>query len=124
VKPGLTVVLTLVTLVAVGVSFAAGRKTRNGQGQITTLQGQVESLHKTRKVLEVDLREAQERYAKEELASKNLKEALSREQLKNEILTQELHRQQKKAISDAKTSLPAQESKSSTGNVAASSNIP
>lgn len=97
---GLIVALTVVTLVALGVSFVSGSKARRGNQQRAGLQSQIEKLTQANKALEESLKEREEKYAQETVMTKNLKEALVQEQLKNQVLTEELQRLEKKSSRD------------------------
>jgi len=63
---------------AVSVSVFSALKNRAREGDLQTLQGQVEKLTGAKKALEDDLRLTQERYTEETLALQNLKEELER----------------------------------------------
>ena len=101
--------MTGVAVAALAVSFLSSAKARGGKAQVVVLRSQVEKLTQTAKVLEESLKETQEKYSQETLATKGLKEALVREEFKTQTLAEELDRLKEKSSQSAKatTSKPA-----------------
>ena len=90
---GVTIALTGVAVIALGVSFFASVRAKQGQHQLRALQTEREKLAQANRHLEQNLRQTTEQYARQMEASQELQTALAQEQERNQRLVDQMERQ-------------------------------